>query len=127
MKQRVSLARALVNRPEILLMDEPFGALDALTRQNMQALVRRIWQKTGNTVLLITHDVDESLALATRVMVLSSRPGRIRNEFHSDFTRRFLAEGGEKVRYRPEYIGLREEILREIIGRNGDGTSGKGS
>jgi taurine transport system ATP-binding protein len=119
MKQRVSLARALVNQPDILLMDEPFGALDALTRQNMQALVRKIWDKTGNTFLLITHDVDESLALGTRVMVLSKRPGRILNEFHPDFTRRFLDGGGEKVRYLPEYIELREKILKEIIGQSG--------
>ena len=119
MKQRVSLARALVNQPDIFLMDEPFGALDALTRQNMQALVRKIWDKTGNTFLLITHDVDESLALGTRVMVLSKSPGRILSEFYPDFTRRFLNGSGEKVRYLPEYIELREKILKEIIGQSG--------
>jgi len=119
MKQRVSLARVLVNQPEILLMDEPLGALDALTRQNMQALVRRIWRETGNTVLLITHDVDEALALGTRIMILSSRPGRILNEFHPDFTRRFFSGDGEKVPYLPEYRELREKILNEMIRESG--------
>lgn len=114
MKQRVALARALVNHPKILLMDEPFGALDALTRQNMQALVRNIWAKTKNTFFLITHDVDEALALSTRVVVMSGRPGTILNEFRPDFTYRFLTEEQEKVQYLPEYIEIRKKVL-EII------------
>ncbi|XOQ43062.1 MAG: Taurine import ATP-binding protein TauB [Clostridium sp.] len=113
MKQRVSLARTLVNQPRILLMDEPFGALDALTRQNMQDLVRKIWKETGNTVLLITHDVDEALALATRTIVLSGRPGRILNEFHTSFTHRIL-KGEEQVEYLLEYRELKEKILQTI-------------
>lgn len=85
-KQRASLAKGACQPAEKILMDEPFGALDALTRQNMQTLIREIWNKTGNTIFLITHDVDEALALATRVIVMSSRPGRIVKEFHTDFT-----------------------------------------
>ncbi|MCI1965181.1 MAG: ABC transporter ATP-binding protein [Oscillospiraceae bacterium] len=119
MKQRVSLARALVNQPDLLLMDEPLGALDALTRQDMQALVRKIWHETGNTVLLVTHDVDEALALGTRIMVLSSRPGRILNEFYPDFTRRFLSGDGEEVQYLPEYLAMRREIMKEMIRESG--------
>jgi taurine transport system ATP-binding protein len=114
MKQRVSLARTLVNKPEMLLMDEPFGALDALTRQNMQTLIRRIWMKTGNTVLFITHDVDEALSLATRVIVMSRRPGRILEEFHTNFTYQILDSEHENVIYKPDYMNIREEILKII-------------
>jgi sulfonate transport system ATP-binding protein len=77
MQQRVSIARALVNYPKLLTLDEPFGALDALTRLQMQQEFLRIWEKEKTTVLLVTHDVDEAIYLADRVVVLSSRPGTI--------------------------------------------------
>ena len=114
MKQRASLARVLVNKPRMILMDEPFGALDALTRQNMQALIRDIWNKTENTVFLITHDVDEALALATRIIVMSSRPGRIVKEFKTDFTYDIAGVNQESSRYTSEYMQIREEILNII-------------
>ena len=113
MRQRAALARVLVNDPNMILMDEPFGALDALTRINMQALVRDIWRKTDNTVFLITHDVDEALTLGTRVMVMSSRPGRIVDEFKTTFTYE-IEEGNDDIRYVPEYVNLRKEILGQI-------------
>ena len=118
MKQRASLARVLVNQPSMILMDEPFGALDALTRQNMQTLIRKIWETTENTVFLITHDVDEALALATRVIVMSSRPGRIVKEFNTDFTYDIAGVNQESARYSPEYMRIREEILNIINGQD---------
>jgi taurine transport system ATP-binding protein len=118
MKQRVSLARVLVNSPRMILMDEPFGALDALTRQNMQTLIRKIWKKTENTVLLITHDVDEALELATRIIVMSSRPGKILREFNSDFTYHISGINQKNERYTPKYMGMREEILKIINCQN---------
>lgn len=118
MKQRASLARTLVNKPGMLLMDEPFGALDALTRYNMQTLIRKIWIKTGNTIFLITHDVDEALALATRIIVMSSRPGRIIKELKTDFTYQISGEEHKKTRYKSEYMEIREEILNIINSQN---------
>lgn len=111
MKQRASLARVLVNNPKMILMDEPFGALDALTRQNMQTLIRTLWWKTNNTVFLITHDVDEALALGTRIIVMSSRPGKIVKEFNTEFTNSISAENSDNTRYTNEYIKTREAIL----------------
>ncbi|AYD39551.1 ABC transporter ATP-binding protein [Clostridium fermenticellae] len=118
MKQRASLARVLVNNPRMILMDEPFGALDALTRQNMQTLIRAIWTKTQNTVFLITHDVDEALSLATRVIVMSSRPGRIIEEFNTDFTHNISGANHGEIRYTHEYMNIREQILKIISGQS---------
>ena len=85
MKQRAGIARALINEPDILLMDEPFSALDALTREQMQDFVRKIWWESGKTIFFITHDVDEAMMLGSRVIVLSKRPGRILEEISLDF------------------------------------------
>lgn len=113
MRQRASLARALVNDPEMILLDEPFGALDAFTRTTMQGLVRRIWKETGTTVFMITHDVDEALTLSTRILVMTERPGRILKEFDVDFTRQ-MDDSHDDARYSEDYMRLRREMLALI-------------
>jgi len=80
MKQRVAIARALATKPKILLMDEPFGALDIQTKEHMQQFLLEIWKKTGCTILMITHDVSEAVFLSQRIYVLSARPGKIKRE-----------------------------------------------
>jgi NitT/TauT family transport system ATP-binding protein len=80
MKQRVAIARALANEPAVLLMDEPFGALDTQTKEQMQQFLLELWEKTHVTVLMITHDVEEAIFLSQRIYVLSSRPGQIKAE-----------------------------------------------
>jgi NitT/TauT family transport system ATP-binding protein len=87
MRQRTSVARALADDGDALLMDEPFGALDAQTRLAMQELLTGIWQHKRTTILFVTHDVDEALFLADRIVILSSRPGRVREELRVPFER----------------------------------------
>ena len=106
MQQRVNLARALATDPEILLMDEPFAALDAQTREFMQAELLRIWSHAGKTVLFVTHQIDEAAFLADRVLVFGTRPGRLKQEFAGPFERpRTLA-----LKRRPEFLVLIDRI-----------------
>lgn len=110
MKQRVAIARALANDPEILLMDEPFGALDAQTRVVMQELLLEIWNGSQKTVVFITHDIDEAILLADNIYIMSRLPGRIKEVLHVDIPR----PRSHKSSYTPEFLKLKTRITESI-------------
>lgn len=114
MQQRVALARCLINNPDLILMDEPLGALDALTREKMQALVLKIWKETGKTIMIITHSVEEALLLGERLFVMAPRPGRLHKEYHLPFAERGLNEDPREIKNSKEFVETREEILTMI-------------
>ena len=124
MQQRVALARCLANDPDVILMDEPLGALDALTREKMQGLVLELWKETGKTIILITHSVEEALLLGERLIVMAPRPGRIHKEYRLPFAEAGVGADLREVKKMPEFAQRREEILsmiwemeEEIMGR----------
>jgi NitT/TauT family transport system ATP-binding protein len=107
MRQRVAIARALANRPDVLLMDEPFGALDAHTRILLQRELLKVWEMTRKTIVLVTHSVDEAVYLADRIVVMTSRPGRIRSVLDVDMER-------PRSRAHPRFGQLTDHILKEL-------------
>jgi NitT/TauT family transport system ATP-binding protein len=108
MKQRVAIARSLSYGPEVLLMDEPFGALDAQTRERLQEELVQIWQRTGTTIVFITHDIEEAVFLGQRVAVMSARPGRIKALVDIELDRTGAAD--EDLRSTPQFAAYRHEI-----------------
>ena len=114
MQQRVALARCLVNDPSLILMDEPLGALDALTREKMQSLILELWKKTGKTIIVITHSVEEALLLGERLFVMAPRPGRIHREYNLPFAEMGLTRSLREIKQEPEFSKIREEILTMI-------------
>jgi NitT/TauT family transport system ATP-binding protein len=136
MRQRCAIARALIHDPPTLLMDEPFGALDALTREQMRLDLEAVWLSSAKTVLFITHSIDEAVLLSDRVVVMSPRPGRIERIFDIPLSR----PRGLEARRHPEFIRITEEITAIFLARgvlsrrsgtegpaSGDGASNLGS
>lgn len=110
MKQRVAIARALANEPEVLLMDEPFGALDAQTKEQMQQFLLRLWDQTHTTVLMITHDVEEAIFLSQRVYVMSRCPGQLKLEVPIALpTQRDL-----EMKLSPEFVEIKRQVLHAL-------------
>ncbi|MCW9047108.1 MAG: ABC transporter ATP-binding protein [Gammaproteobacteria bacterium] len=117
MQQRVALARCLANDPDVILMDEPLGALDALTREKMQSLILKLWKETGKTIILITHSVEEALLLGERLLVMAPRPGHIHKEYKLPFADCVSSDNDDNLRdikKRHDFVDKREEILTMI-------------
>ena len=111
MKQRVSIARTLINKPKILLLDEPFGALDAFTKINLQNEMLNIWEKEKTTMIIVTHDIDEAIYLGHKVVVMSPKPGIIQKEFEIDISR-------PRSRTSDDFDYYRKKIYKEFFGEN---------
>jgi len=110
MAQRVAIARSLIHDPDLLLLDEPFGSLDALTRERMWTELSRIWQARQKTVIMVTHSINESLFLADRVLVLTQRPGTIKMDMRVDLPRPRV----DDIRYTPHFGKLARKLRKEI-------------
>ncbi|UUV98876.1 ABC transporter ATP-binding protein [Vagococcus luciliae] len=115
MKQRVSIARAMVNEPDLLLMDEPFSALDAITRRNMQGLLRKLWKENHQSIFMITHDIEEALKLSTRVLVFpKNNPGKLK-EYQFDFTKKIAQDSTYEPDTDEEFQKNKLMLLNDIM------------
>ncbi|WP_422882640.1 taurine ABC transporter ATP-binding subunit [Pantoea agglomerans] len=115
-RQRVGIARALATDPQLLLLDEPFGALDAFTREQMQTLLLALWRDSGKQILLITHDIEEAIFLASELILLSPGPGRIVERLRPGFGQRFAAgESCRSIKSDPQFIAQREYVLSRVF------------
>jgi NitT/TauT family transport system ATP-binding protein len=123
MQQRVAIARAFANNPKILLMDEPFGSLDNQTATRMREWLLRIWGKESKTIVFVTHDIDEAIMLADRIIVLSSRPGTVIREIVVDISR----PRGLDAFSLPRYIEIRKELITTILGTKTKGQEAHGA
>jgi len=111
MRQRVAIARALAPEPDVLLLDEPFGALDAQTKRTMQDFLLTVWERTATTIVMVTHDVEEAVYLSQRVVVLAPRPGRVVEEIDVPFGR----HRGPNIKRDPRFLDLRDELADILV------------
>ncbi|MGW0180448.1 ABC transporter ATP-binding protein [Nocardia sp. NPDC003345] len=118
-QQRAQIARVLINDPGIVLMDEPFGALDALTREKLQGGLRTLWRERRKTILFVTHGIDEALLLGTRVIVMGTRPGRIIYDEPIAFTSDLTDTSFTEIRAHPGFATMRDEVARHIYAAHG--------
>lgn len=118
-QQRAQIARVLINDPGIVLMDEPFGALDALTREKLQGELRTLWRERRKTILFVTHGIDEALLLGTRVIVMGTRPGRIIYDEPTAFTSELTDTSFTAIRAHPGFAAMRDEVARHIYAAHG--------
>ena len=116
MRQRTAIVRCLANDPSVLLMDEPLGALDALTREKMQSLILKLWNETGKMNFFITHSVEEAIYLATELFVMSASPGKMMKRYKLSFASQGLERDPREIKSTPEFIEVREEVLSLIWG-----------
>ena len=115
-RQRVGIARALAANPQLLLLDEPFGALDAFTREQMQTLLLTLWRNSGKQILLITHDIEEAIFLASELVLLSPGPGRVQEKMTLNFGQRFVeGEPCRSIKSDPDFIAQREYVLSRVF------------
>lgn len=114
MQQRLAIVRALCNDPQLLLMDEPFGALDALTREKMQEELHAVWRRTAMTIVFVTHSVEEAVYLGSTVVVMSPRPGRIVERIECPFARQADERNIRSIKSSPSFVAMRERILSLI-------------
>jgi taurine transport system ATP-binding protein len=116
MKQRAAIARALAANPKMILMDEPFASLDAMTRETMQAHLKQIWHQTRKSIFFITHDVEEALLLSTRIMVMYPNPGRIVKDMQNPFSKDLGHYSASQLRSSKAFVEMREYLTAGIRG-----------
>lgn len=115
MQQRVGIARGLASDPSVLLMDEPLGALDALTRQDVQEVILKVWHKSKKTIFMITHSIEEALFMATRLIIMTPRPGKISENFDLNFSQRYLdGMSADEIKREQSFIDLKNHILKIV-------------
>lgn len=113
MQQRVAIARGLINTPKVLLLDEPFGALDAFTRMSMQNELLNIWRSEKNTMILVTHDIDEAIFLSTKIVILSERPGRVKEIIPINLS-------SPRDRSSSDFLQIRKRVMQSFFNKNED-------